>query len=50
MNLPIAKSEFIDDVYVCIKATYYKCGVGDIIVRTDGLTRGGVMVIYELPD
>lgn len=30
-----------------IRAVYYKAGVVDIIFRTDGLTRPGVIEIYE---
>lgn len=32
----------------CIRAVYYKAGVVDIISRTDGLTRPGIVEIFSL--
>ena len=49
MNLPIEKQKIVE-VYRCIKSCQYKCGCVDILERTDGMFRGGVLVIYELPD
>ena len=49
MNLPIVRGELCEDgVSHAVKSVYYKAGVVDIIFRNDGMTRGGVLVIYEL--
>lgn len=49
MNLPTEKQKIVD-VIGCIKSSQYKCGCVDILERTDGMIRGGVIVIYELAD
>jgi hypothetical protein len=37
----------LSDTSPCIRAVYYKTGLVDIIFRTGGLIRPGVIEIYE---
>ena len=49
MNLPIVRGELCEDgVSHAVKSVYYKVAESDIIGRTNGMSRGGVLVIYEL--
>ena len=50
MNLIINRGEIDGEYYHALKSVYYKAGIVDIIGRTDGMTKGGVLVIYELAD
>ena len=47
MKLILNRGSIGGGCYHALRSNYYKAGVVDIIFRTDGLTRPGVIEIYE---